>query len=135
LTEQETFNQGNAQALAKQLAELNIGSVLGTEANPAYGLDDPVLALRVQRRGAEPIEYRIGRRDQENDYVLKVSSRGEYFRLPGYSADALIELATREQLVAANADAAGEEGAGQEQATPVEGVDTPGQSATQEEPS
>ena len=109
LQQGETLNQAGAEALAEKLAELRIGSVLGREPQPEYGLDAPQLVLTVQRNGAEAIEYRLGRRDQEKDYVLKVSSRPEYFRLPGYSAEPLIEAAGRDTLVAASEPAAQDE--------------------------
>lgn len=100
----------------------------------AYGLESPALVLNVQRQGGEAVEYRLGKRETENDYVLKASSRPEYFRLPGYAGEALIKAAKREQLVAAAADAAND-GAGSTDATgspPAEGPDESGQSAAQE---
>lgn len=134
LAEGESVNQANAEALAEKLAGLNIGAVLGLEAKPEYGLEAPVLVLSLQRQGGEAIEYRLGKRDAENDYVLKASSRPEYFRLPGYAGEALIKAATREQLVAAPA-AAADDSAGSAHATespPAEGADASGQSSTEE---
>ena len=56
--------------------------------------------------------------------MLKVSSRPEYFRLPGYSAEPLIEAAGRDTLVAASEPVAQDEaqqgGGGQ---PPVQGTD------------
>ena len=135
LMEDEMVNQGNAEALAQKLAGLTIGYMLGSEAKPEYGLDEPVLVLRVRRSGGVTIEYHFGKREKENDYVLKVSNRPEYFRLPVYSVDALIEMATHEQLVIARTGTAGEEGSSLEPAMPAEGVDPPGQSDIQEETS
>ncbi len=120
LAEGETVNQANADALAQNLAELRIGSVLGREAKPEYGLEAATLVLSVQRKGGEVIEYRLGKRDQQNDYVLKVSSRPEYFRLPLYTADTLIKSAAREQLVAkaSQGAVAGEAAQGEQQSAP-----------------
>ena len=97
----EKLNQANADALAQQLADLLVGSVLGTEMKPEYGLEKPALVLGVQRTDGTTIEYRLGKREADNDYVIKASSRPEYFRLPGFTGDALIKAGTRTQLVAA----------------------------------
>ena len=99
LQQGETLNQAGADALAQELAELRIGAVLGRERKAEYGLETAQLVLSVQPRGGEAIEYRVGKREPEEDYVLKVSSRPEYFRLPAYSAEALIEAASRDKLV------------------------------------
>lgn len=127
LAEGESVEQSNADALAKQLAGLTVASVLGTEAKPDYGLEKPALSLRVQRKGGGTIEYRIGKRDKENDYVLKVSSRPEYFRLPAYTAEALIKATARDQLAAVAGKAADDAAAaqGQEQSPPAQGTDAP----------
>ena len=125
LAEGETLNQANAEALVDKLAGLSIGGVLGDEAKPEYGLDAPALVLSVQRKDGELIEYRVGKRDKEKDYVLKTSVRPEYFRLPNYTGDALITAAKREQLVAA-AKSAAEEGAATEGAAVEEGAATQG---------
>jgi len=127
LTEGESVEQANADALAKQLAGLTVASVLGTGAKPGYGLEQPALSLRVQRKGGETIEYRIGRRETENDYVLKVSSRPEYFRLPAYTAEALIKAAARDQLATVAGKAADDAAAvqGTERSPPAQGADAP----------
>ncbi|MGB7932065.1 MAG: DUF4340 domain-containing protein, partial [Gammaproteobacteria bacterium] len=95
----EVVNPAGAQDLAGKLAQLRIGAVLGTEAKPEYGLDKPALTLSVTRKGGEQLEYRLGATGKEGSAVLKSSARPEYFRVPGYTADALIKAAGRAQLV------------------------------------
>jgi hypothetical protein len=97
----EVINPAGAKDLAGKLARLRIGAVLGTEAKPEYGLDKPALTLSVTRKGGEPLEYRLGPTGKEGYAVLKSSARPEYFRVPGYTADALIKAAGRTQLVQA----------------------------------
>jgi hypothetical protein len=97
----EVGNPAGAQDLAGKLAQLRIGAVLGTEAKPEYGLDQPVLTLSVTRKGGTQLDYRLGPTGKEGYAVLKSSARPEYFRLPGYTADALIKAAGRTQLVQA----------------------------------
>lgn len=96
-------------ALTDKLANLRIGSVLGREAKPEYGLDKPRLTLTVERKDAEALEYRLAKLEDDDAYVLKVSSRPEYFRLPGYTGDGLVEAASREALRADPAETAGTE--------------------------
>lgn len=129
LADDEAVNQANADALAQKLAGLTVGSVLGTGASPGYGLDKPALTIRVQRKGGQPIEYRIGKRDKANDYVLKASSRPEYFRLPAYTVDALVKASTRDQLLAGAASDtnAGAAAQGTEQPSPGQGAKAPDQ--------
>ena len=114
LQDGETVDQAKADALAQTLAALTVDSVLGREDKPEYGLTAPVLAFSVQRKGGGTIEYRLGKREKEKDYVLKASTRPEYFRLPGYTGDALVKAAGRDQLVTTlSAAAAGAGGTAQ----------------------
>jgi hypothetical protein len=111
---------------------LRVGAELGTEAIPEYGLDKPALTLGVTRKGGEQLEYRLGPTGKEGDAVLKSSARPEYFRVPGYTADALIKAAGRTQLVqaapapAAAAHAAAGQPAGSTPGSPGEGAAKPG---------
>ena len=109
MAEGETANQVKADALVDKLTGLRIGAVLGSEAKPEYGLENPELVIALQRRDGQEIEYQLGKRDQEKDYVLKASSRPEYFRLPSYAGDALVEAAKREQLVSMNPETIAED--------------------------
>jgi hypothetical protein len=97
----EVVNQAGAKGLAAQLAQLRVGAVLGTEAKPDYGLGKPALTLSVTRQGSGKIDYRLGPTGKEGYAVLKSSARPEYFRIPGYTADALVKAAGRAQLVQA----------------------------------
>ena len=129
----EVVNPAGAQDLAGKLAQLRIGAVLGTEAKPDYGLDKPALTLDVTRKGGEQSStYRLGPTGKEGYAVLKSSARPEYFRVPGYTADALIKAAGRTQLVqaapapaAAANDAAGQPASSQP-GSPEEGAAKPG---------
>jgi len=97
----EVVNPAGARDLAGKLAQLRIGAVLGTGAKPEYGMDKPALTVSVTRKGGEKLEYRIGPTGKAGYAVLKSSARPEYFRVPGYTADALIKAAGRTQLVQA----------------------------------
>jgi len=100
LQDGQTLNQSGADTLAQTLAALTIDSVIGRESKPDYGLDKPTLTLNLKRADGSSIEYLLGKRDKTADFVLKVSTRPEYFRLPGATGNALVKAAGREQLVA-----------------------------------
>jgi hypothetical protein len=97
----ESLSPQAAGRLADLLAGLRIGSLLGKEAKPDYGLDTPVLDLTLVRDDGQRVEYQLGKMKAGADYALKVSSRAEYFRLPEYAAKPLIEAAMRETLLGA----------------------------------
>lgn len=92
-------NSEAAEKLAGLLAQLRIGAVLGKKEQTRYGLKTPRLTLSVVRKDGPTAAYRIGKMKDKEDYVLKVSTRSEYFRLPSYTAEPLIEAAKRETLL------------------------------------
>lgn len=95
----ESLNAAAADSLADKLAELRISALLGTEEKSEYGLDAPVLSLQVTRKDSAPVEYRLGKAPQKDEYTLKVSNRAQYLRLPTYSAEQLLKASTRQALV------------------------------------
>lgn len=97
----ERLKPDAAAELARLLAGLRIGAVLGREEKPEYGLDEPALSLSLTRKDGEEVTYRLGKRTEEEGYVLKVSTRPEYFALPAFAAERLIEAASRKALVEA----------------------------------
>lgn len=100
----ENLADAAVDTLAEKLADLTIGGVLGTEEKPEYGLGQPALSLKVTRSGGAQLDYRLGKAAQKDEYVLKVSSRAEYFRLPAYVADQFVKAAARETLTAGATD-------------------------------
>lgn len=96
----ENLNTTAADKLAGLFANLAIGSVLGRDEKPEYGLDKPVLNAKITRKGGGTVEYRMGKTPEKTEYALKVSSRPEYFRVPTYTASSLIDAAKRHALLA-----------------------------------
>jgi len=90
-----------ADTLAQQLAQLSFDKVLGKAAQPGYGLEQPVLALTLTRKDGESIDYKLGKPAGKDEYTLKVSTRPEYFRLAGWTANALVHAADRATLLEA----------------------------------
>jgi hypothetical protein len=101
LPEGKRLKADAAAKLARLLAELRFDAVLGKEAKPEYGQDEPVLRLTVTRKGAAPVDYRLGKAADKEEYTLKVSSRPEHFRLPSWTAKDLLDAAKREDLLEA----------------------------------
>lgn len=93
------LDQEAADKLARALADLRFDDVLGREAKPEYGLDEPVLRLAVTRGDGESVEYRLGKAADREEYTLKVSTRPEYFRVAGWTARSLVEAAGRDALL------------------------------------
>lgn len=116
LAEGERLDQQAAGTLAERLSELSIGAVLGREAKAEYGLSDPVLTLSVTAAGGEPVSYRIGKSADGQLFTLQASSRPEYFRVPSYTAEQLLEAASRDALIST---AAAEETADEAAAAPA----------------
>ena len=105
LVKGQALNAEAADKLADLLAELRIGSVLGKAANPAYGMDKPVLDVTLVERGGRKIEYVLGKAKDGKSYTLKASTRDEYFGMPAYTAEPLLDAAKRDKLLAAPAAA------------------------------
>jgi hypothetical protein len=95
----ETLDSAAADNLAGLLAHLNNGSVLGRDKQPDYGLDQSLLALTLITRDGQQIDYAIGKRAQKDEYILKASSRPEYFSLPSFTAQPLLDAAKRTALL------------------------------------
>lgn len=98
----EQLDQEAADALAAKFAELSIGAVLGSTLKPEFGLDAPALSIAVTRRDGDTRTLTIGKNSDGENYTLKASNRPEYFRLPSYTAEQLLQAAAREVLIGAN---------------------------------
>ena len=84
-------------ALVNSLADLQYESVLGQENKPEYGLSEPVLSLTVTTDDDDTVSYIIGKQES-GTYVLKASSRPEYFKLASYRATSLINASKPQTL-------------------------------------
>ncbi|HMA30641.1 MAG TPA: DUF4340 domain-containing protein [Casimicrobiaceae bacterium] len=100
LAKGQELNTEAADKLADLLAELRIGSVLGKDASPEYGIDKPVLDVTLVEHGGRKIEYVLGKAKDGKSYTLKTSTRDEYFGMPTYTAEPLLDAAKRDKLLA-----------------------------------
>lgn len=90
LPEGKLLNQAAINEGLQPLWNLRFAAVLGQEAKPEYGLETPVLALKLTYADGER-EYQFGKPEEGDDFVLKVSDREEYFRIAGYTMKPLVE--------------------------------------------
>ena len=95
----ESIQQESADALAMKIAVLRVIDVLGKDLETTYELTPPQLTLVIKTINDDTVVYEIGAIVGEDDYVLKASTRPEYFRVPGYLVQSLLETADRDVIV------------------------------------
>lgn len=91
-------DQAKAADLVRAVTNLSFLEVLGTEAKPDYGLDNPVVRLAIQVKDAPTRELLIGKAAVGEDYVLKAREQPWYLKLGDWAVKGLRE-ASRETLV------------------------------------
>jgi Domain of unknown function (DUF4340) len=95
----QTLKPEAADKLAGLLANLRFDAVLGKKDQPTFGLNRPKLVLTLTRENGQTVRYQIGEMtDKKEEYVLKVSNRDDYFRLPSYIAEPLVKAAAPDAL-------------------------------------
>jgi len=99
LPEGKMLNQKLINESLSLLASLRFDKLLGQESKPEYGLDKPVLRLKLTHKNGER-EYVLGAFKGKDDYVLKVSDRPEYFLINGNSAQPIVDKITRNNWIA-----------------------------------
>ena len=87
----QTSNAAEIKAFTDKLAALNYSAVLGVEDKPEYHLKEPALLFTFNKH-AEEIQYRFGKQDGQDDYVLKTSSQPFYFKIGKGLVDSLKEF-------------------------------------------
>ena len=97
----ESLNTEEVETLVRKLANLRIGRVLSLKVEEKYGLNAPKLKLTLSRKGKGDVTYQLGKHSDEEFYVVKTSTRPEYFRIPQYRGKTLVENAARDKLVKA----------------------------------
>jgi len=102
----EHVDSAAVDRLGDALAQLQVGAPLGTESKPEYGLGAPALDLALKRKDGTTVDYALGKKQGSGDYVIKSSLRPEYFSLPGYEGEQLLNVAKRETLVKGDTAAA-----------------------------
>jgi len=94
---QETDPSG-VSALLSKLSRPAFLDVLGTEDKPEYRQDKPVLTYTLEMKSGEAVDYTYSQPEDGDDFILKTSSRPEYFEASKYAVQGLQEF-TRDKLV------------------------------------
>ncbi len=117
----EKTNEEAAASLIDKLAGLRIQSLLGREAKPEYGQDQSALELKLTRQDGEVLSYRFSKPQEGAYYVLKRSDLDDYFKIPEFSVQSILET-NREKLVLSDSKESAKEAAAEEQqaAAPME---------------
>lgn len=101
LGEDEEANVANTNSLVRNAASVNLQRPLGTEPEPAYGLDDPAAVVTLTTEDGTEHVLTVGAKDEgDNTYVVKSSDSDYYVRVPSYSVSAMAER-TREEFIQA----------------------------------
>ena len=95
----ESIQQDSADTLARSISVLRVIDVLGKEMKPIYELTPPQLTLIVKTINDATVVYELGAIEGEDDYVLKASTRPEYFQVPSYLGKSLVRAADRDVIV------------------------------------
>lgn len=85
-----TINQEAIHEGVTKLAALRFSQVLGQEEQPGYNLSQPLLKLKLQFTDGDRT-YNFGKIEDSEDISLKVSDRGEYFRMASHLAKPILE--------------------------------------------
>jgi hypothetical protein len=95
----ESIQQDGADSLAKRISVLRIIDVLGKDMKTIYELTPPQLTLVVKTINDATVVYELGAIEGEDDYVLKASTRPEYFRVPSHLGKSLVRATDRDVIV------------------------------------
>jgi len=96
LAEDKLVNQNAINESLPKLLALSIDNVLGKEIKPEYGLETPLLEIKLVFTGGER-QYQFGKLKDEDSYVLKVSDRDEYFKIASFIGKPVIEEISSEK--------------------------------------
>jgi hypothetical protein len=113
LAEDEQLNTVQAEALVRAITELRVDGVLGTEVQPEWQQDQPLLALRLEKRDGETVLWTLSKPEKGDLHVLKASNRPWYLELEEWNAKPLLEAAARDKLVVADKAAEAEKPEGE----------------------
>lgn len=89
-----------ANALLSEVVGLSFQDVLGTENKPEYQQQRPVFSYTLRKKAGDKLRYTFSKPENKEYFVLKSSTRNEYFKVSKYTVERLQEF-TKAKLVQA----------------------------------
>lgn len=90
LAEDETLNQSEVTRLVNQASSVRMTEPLGHEAQPAFGLDNPLATITLETED-ETYTLRVGAQNEaDNSYVMSSSTSPYYVRVAQFTGDAFV---------------------------------------------
>lgn len=98
LAADEEIATSSTNAVVRNVTSLTLSAPLGTEEQPAYGMDAPNATVSIETpEGTQTIV--IGARDEESGYVVKSSESPYYVQVAEYTVNAVVENAREDFLL------------------------------------
>ncbi len=97
----DQVDTGHVEALARDIEDLRVENVLGTQVRPEWQQDHPslVLAMKSDRAPSATVTWTVAKPTSGDYYVLKSSQYPWYFQLDSSSGKQLIDASARSALV------------------------------------
>lgn len=94
------------ETLVRNLANLRVEEVLGTEPQEHYHLQTPKLRLSLMQKEKGERVYQLGEQKDGNAFILKVSTRPEFFKIAKFTAESLLQATSNERLFGTSTEGA-----------------------------
>ncbi|HEY6451521.1 MAG TPA: DUF4340 domain-containing protein [Steroidobacteraceae bacterium] len=91
----------HADALARDVAQMRVDGVLGTEAKPGWQQDHPALTLKLQNDTAHSVDWTLSKPQSGDYYVLKSSAHPWFFSVNSSVAKQMIDASGHDALIVA----------------------------------
>src|SRR5262249_14375179 len=93
LTAGERLDPAKADALVQAIADLHVDGVLGTQPQPDWLQDPPLLRVTITDGADKPVTWTIVKAKAGDTHILKASDRPWYFELKSWDAQPLLDAA------------------------------------------
>jgi hypothetical protein len=99
LTADKQIDPAHAEALARDLAQVHVEAVLGTQPKPEWQQDHPLLTLKLQDDKAHSIDWTLSKPSSGDYYVLKSTEHPWYFSISAALGKQIIDASGRDALI------------------------------------
>jgi hypothetical protein len=92
ISDAEMVVEGKIANLLADVSTLGFLEVLGKEEVPSFHLESPEFDFFIRSKSGERIQYRYGRLDEKDQYVLKASNSEYFFKVSKYNLERLRDV-------------------------------------------